>query len=97
MGTRSNVVVQIGAPYAPEEVTEFDHFLTARWAMFGTWGRRLLVAHAEHPPWPLHRAKAREWRDDLIAAAGLPSPAGDPVVHWSPGVDVRVGFPRRAR
>jgi len=27
----------------------------------------------------------------LVEAAGLPPPAGDPLVLYSPGVDVRVG------
>jgi uncharacterized protein YqjF (DUF2071 family) len=32
---------------------------------------------------------------DLLAAAGLPIPDGQPVAHYSPGVDVRFGPPRR--
>jgi uncharacterized protein YqjF (DUF2071 family) len=92
----SRVVVEIGDEHRPEELSPFDHYLTARWTMFGTWGRRLLMAHAQHPPWPLHRATA-DWTGDLVAAAGLPAPEGDPIVHWSPGVDVLIGDPRRVR
>jgi hypothetical protein len=44
----------------------------------------------------LHRATA-DWNGDLVAAAGLPAPEGDPIVHWSPGVDVLIGYPRRVR
>jgi uncharacterized protein len=36
----------------------------------------------------------RELDSDLVAAAGLPAPAGEPVVHWSPGVRTRIGGPR---
>lgn len=94
---RSEVTVEIGDRYRPDQLEEFDHYLTARWTLYGTWRRRLLMAHAEHPPWPLHQARVETYRDDLVAAAGLPPPTGDPVVHWSPGVDVRIGFPRRVR
>jgi uncharacterized protein YqjF (DUF2071 family) len=87
------VDLELGERLRPEELTEFDHYLTARWRLFGTWGRRLLTARAEHDPWPLHRASVQGWRDDLVIAAGLPAPSGQPVVHWSPGVDVKVGFP----
>jgi uncharacterized protein YqjF (DUF2071 family) len=39
----------------------------------------------EHEPWPLHRATVRQLDGNLIEAAGLPVPEGEPVVHWSPG------------
>ncbi|MDQ4093895.1 MAG: hypothetical protein M3143_11005 [Actinomycetota bacterium] len=31
---------------------------------------------------------------NLLGAAGLPAPEGQPVAHYSPGVDVRLGPPR---
>jgi len=34
VGARSNVVVEVGEPYKIEELTAFDHFLTARWILF---------------------------------------------------------------
>ena len=33
--------------------------------------------------------------DQLVTAAGLARPVGDPHVLWPPGVDVRVGRPVR--
>jgi uncharacterized protein YqjF (DUF2071 family) len=73
-----------------------DHFLTARWMLFSVWGGRMLRARVEHPPWPLHRGEVLEIDDDLVRAAGLPQPVGAPLVHCSPGVDVRIGRPERA-
>ncbi len=92
---QSTTEIQIGPKYSPEELTEFDHFLTARWTLYGTWGRRLLVARAEHLPWRLHRARFLTCQDDLVEAAGLRAPNVAPIVHWSPGVTVRIGYPRR--
>jgi uncharacterized protein YqjF (DUF2071 family) len=43
----------------------------------------------------LHRSTLLYCDDTLITAAGLPAPTGDPIVLWSPGVEVRVGRPRR--
>lgn len=94
-GIRSEVGIEIGEQYRPEDLTEFDHFLTARWTLYGTWGRRLLMARAQHLPWPLHRARMYRCDDDLVQASGLPAPEGAPLVHWSPGVDVRIGYPVR--
>lgn len=95
-GARSAAQVEVGTLYAADELGDFDHYLTARWTLFGTWGRTLLIARAEHEPWILHRARVISWADDLIAATGLPDPEGEPVVHWSPGVNVRVGYPSRS-
>jgi uncharacterized protein YqjF (DUF2071 family) len=45
----------------------------------------------------LRRAELIEVRDSLMTAAGLPAPTGEPLVHYSDGVDVRLGPPRRIR
>nr|WP_217920403.1 DUF2071 domain-containing protein [Actinomadura sp. BRA 177] len=47
-----------------------------------------------HPRWPLHRATLLQCEENLVAAAGLPGPLGEPVsVLYSPGVPVRFGRP----
>ncbi len=83
------------AGFGADELGERDHFLTARWVLFsssGTWHR---LARASHEPWPLYRARAQVVDDQLIAAAGLPQPDAEPLVHYSPGVDVRIGRPEK--
>jgi uncharacterized protein YqjF (DUF2071 family) len=95
-GVRSQVSVEIGERYREDELTEFDHYLTARWIVYGSWGGSILKAYAEHEPWALHRTTAT-YTDGLVAAAGLPAPEGSVVLHWSPGVDVLIGRPRRVR
>ncbi len=96
-GAASRVALTRGEPIAPGSLTLLDHFLTARWNVFSVWpGERYMFARAQHPPWPLHRAEVLEFDDQLVEAAGLPAPEGDPLVHYSPGVDVRVGPPEPA-
>jgi hypothetical protein len=68
--------------------------LTGRW---GTWGRvagRLVHVPVEHPPWPLHEARA-ELTDVPGDVVGLPLPPEPPLVHFSPGVSTRIGPPGR--
>lgn len=91
----SDLAVRVGDPIPPDEVTDLDHFLSARWALGTRFGRRLMWADVDHPPWPLHRAEALAWDETLIAAAGLPAPEGEPHVLWSPGVEVRIALPHR--
>jgi uncharacterized protein YqjF (DUF2071 family) len=90
----SAVTVEVGDRLAPGELGGLDHHLTARWQLYTTLGPLLARASVEHEPWPLHRAAVRELDSDLVTAAGLPAPAGEPVVHWSPGVRSRIGGPR---
>ena len=94
-GAASRIQIVIGDPYRAGELTERDHFLTARWLLFSVAGRRQRFARACHQPWPLHHAEALAVDDQLVAATGLPSPQGEPLVHYSPGVDVRIGRPER--
>ncbi|TKA12159.1 YqjF family protein [Actinacidiphila oryziradicis] len=93
-GAHSRITVRVGEPIA--EPTELEHFLTARWGMHNTFFGRPMYLPNTHPRWPLHRADLLECEEDLVVAAGLPEPAGEPAsVLYSPGVPVRFGRPGR--
>jgi uncharacterized protein YqjF (DUF2071 family) len=89
----SRLRIAIGAPLAPADVTPLEHFLTARWMLFSVARGRLVSARACHQRWPLHSAEARVVDDQLLTTAGLPASEDEPVVHYSPGVDVAIGRP----
>ena len=89
----SRLRVGIGTPIAPADVTALEHFLTARWMLFSIAGGCPVSARACHQPWSLHRAEARVLGGNLLTTAGLPVPQGEPLVHYSPGVDVAIGRP----
>jgi uncharacterized protein YqjF (DUF2071 family) len=89
----SEVRISVGAPIPGPELSGLEHFLTARWVLFSSFGRRRIFARAEHQPWPLHRAEPVTVADHLITAAGLPPPRGAPLTHYSSGVSVRIGRP----
>lgn len=94
-GASSSATIRVGERYEPEELGDLDHFLTARWRLYSPRRGGLRSALAEHAPWPLHRAELVHLDDELLEAGGLPAPAGDPICHWSPGVEVRIGIPGR--
>lgn len=94
-GARSLVRVRVGDPYAPEELSDLEHHLTARWRLYSARRQGLRFALAEHAPWPLHRVDLLDLDDELVVATGLPTPRGEPICHWSPGVEVRIGLPTR--
>lgn len=93
-GAASQTVIRVGERFDDDELTDRDHWMTGRWRLFSTSRRgRLRYALADHPPWELHRAEVLHLDDGLFAAAGLPTPTEAPVVHYSPGVEVRISLP----
>lgn len=91
-GETSSVHIEIGDRVT--DPTQLDHFLSARWGLYTSLGKRLAFAKVEHEPWPLHRASVAFIDDNLMGAAGY-SGAGPPDhVAYSPGVSVRIERPR---
>jgi len=86
------VVVRAGAPIEP---SERDVWLTSRWRAYTRHLGRWLETPVEHEPWPLRGATVLDLEESLTAAAGLPAPEGEPLVHWTEGVrGVRIGMSR---
>lgn len=79
---------------AHTELGELDHYLTARFRLWSVNRGLIMMSEAEHPPWPLQRAEVTGLKENLVQRVGLPSPIKDPIVHYSEGVDVRIGRPR---
>ncbi len=87
----TSITVEAGEPLERAEVTDLEHFLTARFGLVTQRRRGLYHGAVEHPPWPLRRGRLLSLEDDLLVASGLPAPAGDPLVHHADGVPVRIG------
>ena len=73
--------------------SELDHWLTGRWRAYSTIAGRLTRVPVQHQPWPLWEAELMHLEQTLLAAAGLPEPTEEPIVQYSPGVEVRIGVP----
>jgi uncharacterized protein YqjF (DUF2071 family) len=93
-GGRAALAVAIGPRLA--DAGPRARFLTERYRLYATLGGRLATAQVAHEPWPLHRATLVCIAETVRHAAGLPDRAAPVIVHYSPGVHVRVGRLRRA-
>ncbi|RZV48314.1 MAG: DUF2071 domain-containing protein [Acidimicrobiales bacterium] len=89
---RADMRFRVGDRIADADVSDLDHFLSARWALLTTRGSRVEYGRVEHPRWPLHHVHDVEITEDALVAAGLPSPEGKPHALYSPGVDVRLAW-----
>ncbi len=94
-GAESKVEISIGEPFRPGQASDLDNFLTSRWELYGAVGPLITYAKMFHEPWPLYHGSVIECDDELVRAAGFSQPTGDPIVHYSPGVSVRCGWPSR--
>ncbi|MEA2368005.1 MAG: uncharacterized protein QOH38_723 [Thermoleophilaceae bacterium] len=85
------------AVHAGEEIaapSELDTWLTARFAQYSALGPARLRIPVTHAPWPLRKGGLARCRQNLTQAAGLSSPVGEPVVHFTHGVtDVILDLP----
>jgi uncharacterized protein YqjF (DUF2071 family) len=93
-----DIVIRRGEALHPPHGRDEERFLTARWDAFHMVGRTLLRTPVEHAPWELSTATVERCEAaQLFASVGLAAPRATPVAHVSPGVEVRVGVPRRVR
>ncbi|MFE2571780.1 YqjF family protein [Streptomyces mirabilis] len=91
-GPSYRVVVRPGNPIEP---SERDVWLTSRWRAYTRRLGMLWETPVEHEPWPLVDASVEVLEETLTTAAGLPTPFGEPLVHYSEGVrHVRLGASR---
>lgn len=84
----------VGPPCPAEELAPLDHFLTARWGAYSLVLGSLRYTPVEHPLWPLHRAELVELDETLLDAAGLPPPAGEPIVQYATDFEATLGAHR---
>lgn len=76
------------------QAAEREIFLTARYRLYTVFLGRLAYAEVEHPPWPLQLGTAIRVQQDVIKHSGIAALNGEPLVHFSPGVKMRIGLPR---
>jgi hypothetical protein len=54
-----------------------------------------LRAYIHHLPWPLQDAEAEVEVNTMTQVAGIPLPAGKPLLHFSRKLEVLVWWPER--
>ena len=89
------------ATYAPTgtasrpEPGSLDEWLVERYRFYAPRGAGVLFGAIDHDPWPLQPATATIHENDLLAAAGLPEPDGEPRVRHCDRLKMTGSVPRR--
>ncbi|CAN5126376.1 DUF2071 domain-containing protein [soil metagenome] len=87
-GAMLRVRYQIDGPAEATRPGGLPHFLIERYRFFVRRGPVTQAILVRHPPYSVHPARVLELDESLLAAAGVPAPAGEPLAHFSPGVEV---------
>jgi uncharacterized protein len=88
-GAVADITVAVGDAVArPDDLTLF---LTERYRLYTRFLGCLAMAPVEHEPWPLHCAALGGCKETVRQAANLPDGDAPALVHYSPGVHVRIG------
>jgi len=85
-GLVSGLLVKTFAP----EAGSLEAFLTENYRFY-TAGSRFYAGDIAHEPWSIMEATATVRSNTLWAANGFEPPGSDPLVHYSPGIDVTAG------
>jgi uncharacterized protein YqjF (DUF2071 family) len=94
-GAAADISVDVGEALARPD--DLALFLTERYRLYTRFLGRLAMAPVEHEPWQLHRAEIVGFKETVRQAAKLPGAGAPALVHYSPGVHVRIGALRLAR
>lgn len=65
-------------------------FLTERYCLYAAQRERLFRCRIFHPPWPLQEASLSSYRSTMIESHGLPTPAGEPLLHYAEALQVDI-------
>lgn len=68
-----------------------EHWLLERYRLFASRGGRLITAEVAHAPWALQETDA-QIELNTLEPPGIRF-AGEPLIHFSPGVDASIGPP----
>jgi hypothetical protein len=67
-----------------------EFFLTERYCLYAVHQDGLFRCRIFHQPWPLRQAALASHRSTMIESHGLPTPAGDPLLHYAEALQVDI-------
>ncbi|HEX8494760.1 MAG TPA: DUF2071 domain-containing protein [Pyrinomonadaceae bacterium] len=74
---------KIGERLPESEPGSLEFFLTERYCLYAADGEKLYQLRINHPPWPLQQAELSSYESTMIESHGLPTPKGEPLLHYA--------------
>jgi uncharacterized protein YqjF (DUF2071 family) len=73
---------KIGEKLPTSQPGSLEFFLTERYCLYSANVGKLYRARIHHTPWPLQKAELVSLNSTMIESHGLPTPQGDPLLHY---------------
>ena len=67
-----------------------EFFLTERYCLYSEDNGKLFRSRIHHQPWPLQKAELISFESSMIESQGLPSPKGEPLLHYCEKLSVEI-------
>lgn len=67
-----------------------DSFLTERYCLYSEHKGEIFRSQIRHQPWPLQEARLNSLSSTMIESQGLPTPKGDPLLHYCEKLSVDI-------
>jgi uncharacterized protein YqjF (DUF2071 family) len=81
---------KIAGPLQPTTSGPLEFFLTERYCLDTERNGKLYRARIHHQPWPLQQAELVSFNSSMIESHGLPTPQGDPLLHYCEDLSVDI-------
>ena len=83
-----NAIWKIGEKLKQSDPDSLDFFLTERYCLYSVKGERLDRLRIHHRPWVLYEAELQSYRSTMVESHGLPTPEGEPLLHYAEEIEV---------
>jgi uncharacterized protein YqjF (DUF2071 family) len=80
----------IGEALPPASTGSLEFFLTERYCLDSEHRGKHYRARIHHQPWPLKQAQLRSLNSTMIESHRLPTPQGDPLLHYCEELSVEI-------
>jgi uncharacterized protein len=67
-----------------------EFFLTERYCLYTAHREHLYRSRIFHDPWPLQRAELSSFNSTMIESHALPTPDGEPLLHYAEAISVDI-------
>jgi uncharacterized protein YqjF (DUF2071 family) len=67
-----------------------EFFLTERYCLYSEDDGEIYRSRIYHQPWPLQKAALVSFESTMIESHGLPTPGGDPLLHYAEELSVEI-------
>lgn len=85
-----NTSWSIGDVLAPSQPDSVEFFLTERYCLYSEHDGRVHQARIHHKHWPLKSASLISNDSTMIESLGLPTPKGEPLLHYAEEISVDI-------